>query len=97
MMDEMCMVMCGAWVCGSDGKWEFVVDKTNMERIIPVHEAMTIHDLEGRVFAEFKKAETSFDVALSNWPPDSKALATGIKTPQSSSQAIVRLGTSFPT
>ncbi|KAH0894304.1 LOW QUALITY PROTEIN: hypothetical protein HID58_056733, partial [Brassica napus] len=91
VMDEMCMVMCGAWVCGSDGKWEFVVDKTNMERIIPVHEAMTIHDLEGRVFAEFKKAETSFNVALSYWPPDSKALATGIKTPQSSSQAIVRL------
>ncbi|KAF3543513.1 hypothetical protein DY000_02004505 [Brassica cretica] len=22
-MDEMCMVMCGAWLCGSDGKWEW--------------------------------------------------------------------------
>ncbi|KAF3580488.1 hypothetical protein DY000_02028490 [Brassica cretica] len=46
MMDEMCMVMYGAWVCGSDGKWEFVVDKTNMVRMIPIHEAMTIQDLE---------------------------------------------------
>ncbi|KAH0891378.1 LOW QUALITY PROTEIN: hypothetical protein HID58_053807 [Brassica napus] len=80
-MDEMCMVMCGAWLCGSDGKWEFVVDKTNMARTIPVHEALTIKEIEIRVFAEFKKSETSFNVALSYWPPDSKDLATGIKPP----------------
>ena len=75
------MVMCGAWLCGSDGKWEFVVDKTNMARMIPVHEALTIKEIESRVFAEFKKSETSFNVALSYWPPDSKDFATGIKTP----------------
>ncbi|KAF3506879.1 hypothetical protein F2Q69_00003735 [Brassica cretica] len=82
-MDEMCMVMCGAWLCGSDGKWEFVVDKTNMARMIPVHEALTIKEAECRVFAEFKKSETSSNVALSYWPPDSKDLAIGIKTPPS--------------
>ncbi|KAF2582212.1 hypothetical protein F2Q68_00005152 [Brassica cretica] len=81
MMDEMCMVMCGAWLCGSDGKREFVVDKRNMARMIPVHEALTIKEIEGQVFAEFKKSETSFNVALSYWPPDSKDLVTGIKTP----------------
>ncbi|KAF2598537.1 hypothetical protein F2Q68_00007839 [Brassica cretica] len=80
-MDEMCMVMCGAWLCGSDGKWEFVVDKSNMARMIPVHEALTIKEIESRVFAEFKKSETSFNVALSYWPSDSKDFATGIKTP----------------
>lgn len=80
-MDEMCMVMCGAWLCGSDGKWEFVVDKTKMARMIPVHEALTIKEIESLVFAEFKKSEASFNLALSYWPPDSKDLATGIKTP----------------
>ncbi|KAH0859144.1 hypothetical protein HID58_087405 [Brassica napus] len=80
-MDEMCMVMCGAWLCGSDGKWEFVVDKTNMARMIPVHEALTIKEFKIRVFAEFKKSETSFNIVLSYWPPDSKELATGIKPP----------------
>ncbi|KAH0893118.1 hypothetical protein HID58_055547 [Brassica napus] len=80
-MDEMCMVMCGAWLCWFDGKREFVVDKRNMARMIPVHEALTIKEIEGQVFAEFKKSETSFNVALSYWPPDSKDLATGIKTP----------------
>ena len=82
-MDEMCMVMCGAWLCGSDGKWEFVVDKTNMARMILVHEALTMKEIESRVFTEFKKSETSFNVALSYWPPDSKDLATRIKPPLS--------------
>lgn len=27
-MDEMCLVMCRAW--GTDGKWEFMVDKKKM-------------------------------------------------------------------
>ncbi|KAH0941712.1 hypothetical protein HID58_001349, partial [Brassica napus] len=81
LMDEMCMVMCGAWLCGSDGKWEFVVDKTNMARMIPVHEALTINEIESLVFSEFQKSKTSFNLALSYWPPDSKDLATGIKTP----------------
>ncbi|KAL0678197.1 hypothetical protein Bca4012_006178 [Brassica carinata] len=80
-MDEMCMVMCGAWLCWFDGKREFVVDKRKMARMIPVHEALTIKEIEGQVFAEFKKSETSFNVVLSYWPPDSKDLATGIKTP----------------
>ena len=75
------MVMCGAWLCGSDGKWEFVVDKTNMARMIPVHEALSIKEFKIRVFAEFKKSETSFNIVLSYWPPDSKELATGIKPP----------------
>ncbi|KAF2539483.1 hypothetical protein F2Q68_00021284 [Brassica cretica] len=96
-MDEMCMVMCGAWLCGSDGKWEFVVDKTNMARMIPVHEALTIKEIESRVFAEFKKSETSFNVALSYWPPDSKDLATGIKTsPRPAEKRCFGYGTAAP-
>ena len=57
------------------------MDKTNMARMIPVHDALTIKEVESRVFAEFKKSETSSNVALSYWPPDSKDLATRIKTP----------------
>lgn len=79
-MDEMCMVVCGKWVCGSDGKWEFVVDKGKMARMIPVDDGVSILELERRVVAEFKVGG-QYGVALSYWPPDSLDLATGIKTP----------------
>ncbi|XP_056862695.1 uncharacterized protein LOC130510422 [Raphanus sativus] len=32
-MEEMCLVMCGGWYCGNDGKWEFLVDKKRMARM----------------------------------------------------------------
>lgn len=79
-MDEMCLVFCGAWVCGSDGKWEFMVDKNRMARMIPVDEGITMRELERRVLVEFN-VSGRYDVALSYWPPDSLGLATGIKTP----------------
>ncbi|KAF2556794.1 hypothetical protein F2Q68_00012944 [Brassica cretica] len=47
-MDEMCLVMCGVWVCGSDGKWKFVVDKKKMARMVSVEEGISIKELERR-------------------------------------------------
>uniref|UniRef100_A0A0D3C7W0 Transposase MuDR plant domain-containing protein n=1 Tax=Brassica oleracea var. oleracea TaxID=109376 RepID=A0A0D3C7W0_BRAOL len=79
-MGEMCLVMCGVWVCGSDGKWEFVVDKKKMARIVSVEEGISIKELERRVLGEFRAGELEYGVALSYWPPDSLELATWIKT-----------------
>ncbi|XP_013743354.1 uncharacterized protein LOC106446199 isoform X2 [Brassica napus] len=80
-MDEMCLVMCGGWVCGSDGKWEFVVEKKRMARMVAVEVGMSIKELERLVLAEFRVGELEYGVSLSYWPPDSLELATGIKTP----------------
>ncbi|CDY24727.1 BnaC04g13320D [Brassica napus] len=41
-MDEMCLVMCGGWVCGSDGKWEFVVEKKRMARMVAVEYGVSL-------------------------------------------------------
>ncbi|KAL0710612.1 hypothetical protein Bca4012_017590 [Brassica carinata] len=80
-MEGMCMVMCGSWFCGSDGKWEFVVDKKKMARMIPIEEGISIKELERRVLSEFKLEGGGNGVSLTYWPPDSQDLATGIKTP----------------
>ena len=77
----MCLVMCGVWVCRSDGKWEFVVDKKKMARMVTVEEGISIKELERRVLVEFREGELEHDVALSYCPPDSLELATGIKPP----------------
>ena len=80
-MDEMCLVMCGVWICGSDGKLEFVVEKKKMARMVSVEEGISIKELERRVLVEFRARELEYGVALSYWPPGSLELATGIKTP----------------
>ncbi|CAF2076635.1 BnaC01g31060D [Brassica napus] len=80
-MDEMCLVMCGVWVCGSDGKLEFMVDKKKMARMVSVEEGISIKELERRVLVEFRAGELEYGVALSYWPPDSLELETRIKTP----------------
>ncbi|KAG2247107.1 hypothetical protein Bca52824_086735 [Brassica carinata] len=56
-MDEMCLVMCGVWVCGSDGKLEFMVDKKKMARMVSVEEGISIKELERRVLVEFRAGE----------------------------------------
>lgn len=75
-LDEMCLVMCGTWVCGSDRKWELVVDKKKMAGMIPVHEGISIKETERRMVAE-----ADFCIALGYWPLDSMELETGIKNP----------------
>ncbi|WZZ28312.1 hypothetical protein YC2023_011713 [Brassica napus] len=57
LMDEMCLVMCGVWVCGSDGKLEFMVDKKKMARMVSVEEGISIKELERRVLVEFRAGE----------------------------------------
>ncbi|KAG2333086.1 hypothetical protein Bca52824_004266 [Brassica carinata] len=65
MVDEMCMVMYGGWVCGSERKWEFVVDKKRMARMVSVDEAISIKDLERRVLREFRVSDLEYGVAFS--------------------------------
>ncbi|KAF2607898.1 hypothetical protein F2Q68_00044162 [Brassica cretica] len=61
-VDEMCLVMCGVWVCGSDGKWEFVVDTKKMARMVTVEEGISIKELERRVLVEFREGEGSMNL-----------------------------------
>ncbi|KAH0869118.1 hypothetical protein HID58_076140, partial [Brassica napus] len=80
-MEDQCMVMCGEWVCDNGGKWDFVLDKRQMARLIPLYEGMSLRELQGNVLREFGVEEGLFVAALSYWPPSSLELATGIKTP----------------
>ena len=75
----MCLVMCGGWVCGSNSKWEFVVDKKRMARMVAVEMGMSIKELERLVLGEFRVGELEYGVSLSYRPPDSLELAKGIK------------------
>ena len=72
------MVMCGEWVCDNGGKWDFVLDKRQMARLVPLYEGMSLRELQGNVLREFGVKEGLFVVTLSYWPPSSLELATGI-------------------
>ncbi|KAG5375032.1 hypothetical protein IGI04_039628, partial [Brassica rapa subsp. trilocularis] len=80
-MDEQCLVLSGDWVCGDGGKWDFVIEKHQMGRMVAVYEGIGFQELKRNVLREFRKDEAQFGVTLSYWPPTSMELATGIRTP----------------
>ncbi|KAH0892562.1 hypothetical protein HID58_054991, partial [Brassica napus] len=80
-MEDQCMVMCGEWVCDNGGKWDFVLDKRQMARLVPLYEGMSLFELQRNVLREFCVEEGLFVAALSYWPPSNLELDTGIKTP----------------
>lgn len=69
------MVICGG------ASWDFVIDKRQMARLVPLYEGISLLELEGNVLKEFRVQEGDFKVSLSYWPPTSYELATGLKTP----------------
>lgn len=75
------MVIAGEWVCGVDGKWDFVIDKQQMSRMVPFHDGITLSQLEHNVMKEFSIGGNVGSVALSYWPPTTLELVTGIRTP----------------
>lgn len=80
-MEDQCMVMCGEWVLGNGGKWDFVLDKSQMARLVPLYEGISLRELQCNVLREFGVEEDLFGAALSYWPPTSLELATGVRTP----------------
>ncbi|CAH2072059.1 unnamed protein product [Thlaspi arvense] len=75
-------IVCGEWQCGGDGKWEFLIDKEKMSRVVSMGDGIEVRELEDRICREFFVGKCS-DVraSLSYWPPNSRELATGITTP----------------
>ncbi|WZZ44453.1 hypothetical protein YC2023_040712 [Brassica napus] len=63
-MDEHCMVMAGEWICRDEGNWDFVVDKTQMSRMVPFRDGITLRKLEPNVMKEFCYGEKVGSVAL---------------------------------
>lgn len=80
-IEQHCMVMSGEWVCGNGEKWDFVVDKNQMARLVAIHDEICLRELEESVLREFGVEGFRFTAALSYWPPTTSELATGIKTP----------------
>ncbi|CAG7896188.1 unnamed protein product [Brassica rapa] len=80
-MDDQCLVLSGDWVCGDEGKWDFVIEKNQMGRMVEIHPGLGFKELEDNVLREFRLDEGHFRVSLSYWPPSSFELATGIRTP----------------
>ncbi|CAN6824009.1 unnamed protein product [Brassica oleracea] len=80
-MDDQCLVISGDWVCGYEGKWDFVIEKHQMGRMVEIREGMGFKELEDNVLREFRLDEGCSRVSLSYWPPTSFELATGIRTP----------------
>ncbi|KAL0738162.1 hypothetical protein Bca4012_014372 [Brassica carinata] len=80
-MNELTMVIAGNWVCGHGDKWDFIVDKNQMARLVRLYEEISLAELEESVLKEFKLDGAVFNPKLSYWPPTSMELATGITTP----------------
>ncbi|CAH8313373.1 unnamed protein product [Eruca vesicaria subsp. sativa] len=64
-MDEQCLVLSGDWVCGDGGKWDFMIEKNQMGRMVRISEGMGFKELETNVFDEFKVDKGCFHVSLS--------------------------------
>lgn len=75
------MVISGEWVCGDSGRWDFVIEKNQMARMVSVYDGIGYKELETNVLSEFKVDDRCFRVSLSYWPPTTIELATGIRTP----------------
>ncbi|KAG2306112.1 hypothetical protein Bca52824_025860 [Brassica carinata] len=80
-MDDHCLVLSGEWVCGEGGKWDFIIEKNRMGRMVPVDEGIGCSVFEANVLREFGVDASRFVVSLSYWPPTPHELATGIRTP----------------
>ncbi|CAA7022924.1 unnamed protein product [Microthlaspi erraticum] len=81
-MGDHCMVISGEWKCSPEGKWDFVIDKQRMSRVVSFQDGMTIDELKRNVFGEFfADGGCGMVVDLSYWPPNTNELATGITTP----------------
>lgn len=52
-MDDHCMVIAGEWVCGVEGKWDFIIDKQQMSCMVQFHDSITLSQLEHNVMKEF--------------------------------------------
>lgn len=63
-MDEQCLVLSGDWVCGDGGKWDFVIEKRRMGRMVAVYEGIGFQELKRNVLREFKMDEAQFSVTL---------------------------------
>ncbi|KAH0936535.1 hypothetical protein HID58_013652 [Brassica napus] len=48
-MDEQCLVLSGDWVCVEGGKWDFVIEKHHMGRMVQIYEGIGCSKLEGNV------------------------------------------------
>ncbi|KAJ4874330.1 SWIM-type domain-containing protein [Raphanus sativus] len=81
-MAEHCMVIAGQWETSAQNQWNFLIDKEQMTRIVPLGNGITLTDLLSNIFKEFFDDPLSLRTAvLSYWPPNSKELATGLTTP----------------
>ena len=48
-MDEQCLLLSGDWVCVEGGKWDFVIEKHHMGRMVQIYEGIGCSKLEGNV------------------------------------------------
>ncbi|KAJ4869463.1 hypothetical protein Rs2_48981 [Raphanus sativus] len=62
-MEDQC-IMCGEWVLGNGGKWDFVLDKSQMARLVPLYEGISLRELQCNVLREFGVEEDLFGAAL---------------------------------
>ena len=80
-MSSHCMVIPGEW-SSADGRWNFIIDKDKMSRIVPVRPGMNLSELKTNVTKEFfTETEIGAPPVLSYWPPNTKELVTGVTTP----------------
>lgn len=48
-MDDQCLVLSGDWVCGDEGKWDFVIEKNQMGRMVEIHPGLGFKELEDKL------------------------------------------------
>ncbi|VVB08523.1 unnamed protein product [Arabis nemorensis] len=80
-MEDHCFVLCGDWRCCDDGKWDFVIDKQRMSRVIRISLDMKLTEVKDVGVSEFGVSKNPSSMMLSFWPSQGKEDAPTNKTP----------------
>ncbi|CAD5324581.1 unnamed protein product [Arabidopsis thaliana] len=80
LMDELCMVICGDWVCSSNGEWKLEICNKLFSRVVPISEEMTLGAFKSAISKEF--GTNGVNTSLSYVTPDKDMFTTKEKTPQ---------------
>lgn len=80
-MEEHFFVLSGDWRCLDDGKWDFVIDKQTMARVVLLTPGMQLSELTSVVAVEFGTTSQVASTVLSYWPGQGKDPGSENNTP----------------
>ncbi|CAE5960259.1 unnamed protein product [Arabidopsis arenosa] len=78
-LDDFCIVICGEWICSSNGEWKLEISNKHFSRVVPIHEGIKLEQFNQAIVEEF--GVKAVKPLLSYSLPNRSMLSTKEKTP----------------